>query len=50
MNVQNGCSNIVLDASICYDKGNVWERRDLKSYIVEFLCTDFVFVFFFFIS
>jgi len=38
MNVQNGCNNIILDASICYDKGSVWGRRDSKSYIVEFLC------------
>ena len=50
MNVRNGCSNIVLDASICYNKGSVWGRRDSKSHIIEFLHTDFVFVFFFFIS
>ena len=44
------CSDIVFDASICYDKSCMRWRRVVKNHGVEFMGTDFVLFFVFFSS
>ena len=50
VNMQYRCSNVILDASICYYEGCVIWRRVLKNHIIKFLSTNFIFFFFFFIN
>ena len=50
VNVQNECSNVVLDASICNYKGSLVQGRDSKNHVIEFLSTNFVFFFFFLVN
>ena len=50
VNVQYRCSNVILDANICYYEGCVMWRRVLKNHIIKFLSTNFIFFFFFFIN
>ena len=44
--MRNRCSDVIFDASICYDEGSEWRGRDLKNYFTKFLNMSFVFFFF----
>ena len=48
--VRYRCSDIFLDASICYNESCMRRRRVTKNHVIKFLSVNFVFFFFFFIN